>query len=200
MSGVPASASLLDVDVSHERLDQDEAESLHSTVACLLYLSLRVRPDTLVAVTFLCSRVDKSTKEGVRKLSKLLSYLSYTKDMGCRTGAGGDSIGLHVYCDASLAITPEAKSVGGVLVSLGRGPALCKCGRQKLVSRSSTEAELVSLSDGVSLALWTQQFLKEQGYEVVGSLYEDSLSTVKLAQVGRSTPDRTRHINTRYYL
>ena len=199
VSRVPASENLFDVDDSCQRLSQDEAEFFHSTVASLLYLSLRVRPDTLVAVTFLCSRVDKSTREDAKKLNKLLSYLNYTKDMGCRIGVGGDSVGLHVYCDASFAVTPEAKSVGGVFVSLGRGPVLCKCGRQKLVSRSSTEAELISLSDGVSVALWTQQFLKEQGYEVVGQLYEDNQSTMKLAQVGRSTSDRTRHINIRYY-
>ena len=70
---------------------------------------------------------------------------------------------------------------------------------KKLVTKSSTEAELVTLSDAVSMAAWAIQFLKCQGYDVRPNLFQDNLSTMALANNGRSTSDRTRHINIRYF-
>jgi len=111
----------------------------------------------------------------------MLNYLNFTRHLGCRPWDSDGTVGLHVYCDALFAVHPDAKSVGGVYASLGTGPIWCKCGKQKLVSRSSTEAELVALSDGVSLALWTKSFLEEQGYKVRGELYEDNQSTNEIS-------------------
>ena len=35
--------------------------------------------------------------------------------------------------------------------------------------------------------------------DTVGTVYEDSQSTTKVAEVAKSTLDRTRHINTGYF-
>ena len=69
----------------------------------------------------------------------------------------------------------------------------------------STEAELVTLSDAVSLAAYNYNvnFLKGQGYDVSATLMQDNMSTMKLAQNGRSTSDRTKHLKRRkssYYI
>ena len=68
-----------------------------------------------------------------------------------------------------------------------------------MVTKSSTEAELVTVSDAASMAAWTIQFLRGQGYTVRPNLFQDNLSTMALANNGRSTSDRTRHINIRYF-
>ena len=68
-----------------------------------------------------------------------------------------------------------------------------------MVTKSSTEAELVTLSDAAPTAAWTIQFLKGQGYTVRPNLFQDNLSTMALANNGRSNSDRTRHINIRYF-
>ena len=46
------------------------------------------------------------------------------------------------------------------------GPVLVKCAKKKIVVKSSTEAELVTLSDAASLAAYNINFLKGQGYKV----------------------------------
>jgi hypothetical protein len=75
-----------------------------------------------------------------------------------------------------------------------------KSSKQKLVSKSSTEAELIGLSDSFTQAIWTRDFLVEQGYQVgPATIYQDNKSTIALAEKGRSTSDRTRHIHIRYY-
>ena len=43
-------------------------------------------------------------------------------------------------------------------------------------------------------------FLVEQGYQIgPATVYQDNKSTIALAEKGRSTSDRTRHIHIRYY-
>jgi len=75
----------------------------------------------------------------------------------------------------------------------------CKCGKLRLVARSSTEAELIALSDATSVLLWSQQFLKFQGYDVVAELLEDNMPTINMMRNGRSMSDRTRHVDVKYF-
>ena len=73
--------------------------------------------------------------------------------------------------------------------------------KQKLNTRSSTEAELVGINDVLSMILWTWLFLEAQGYQVTDNvLHQDNESTIKLAKNGRrSSSKQTRHIEVRYY-
>ena len=55
--------------------------------------------------------------------------------------------------------------------------------KQKLNTRSSTEAELVGVNDVMSIVLWTRLFLEAQGFEVSDNiLFQDNESTIKLAK------------------
>ena len=80
------------------------------------------------------------------------------------------------------------------------GPVHAKSNKQKLVTKSSTEAELVSLSDNISQVILTRDFLMSQGYNMkAAAVYQDNMSTMALAEKGRSTAEKTRHINIRYF-
>ena len=89
---------------------------------------------------------------------------------------------------------------GGAL-SLGKGVITGISTRQKLTTRSSTEAELVAIDDCMSLILWTCYFLEAQGYGVDDAIiYQDNKSAILLEQNGRaSSTRRTRHLNIRYF-
>jgi len=83
---------------------------------------------------------------------------------------------------------------------LGKGAIHARSSKQKLVSKPSTEAELVALSDEASPVLWMRNFLELQGYQMQpATIYQDNMNTIALAEKGRSTSDRTRHINIRYF-
>jgi hypothetical protein len=72
--------------------------------------------------------------------------------------------------------------------------------KQKLVGRSSTESELIGISDGLCHGLWMRNLLKEQGYEMRSVvLYQDNTSTITLVNKGRSTSERTRHVDKKYF-
>jgi hypothetical protein len=88
-------------------------------------------------------------------------------------------------------------------MSLGHGMIFSKAVKQKLNAKSSTEAELIGVSDISSMIFWTYYFLLEQGYDIKGSnnqLMQDNTSAMKLEENGRlSSRSNTRHINIRYF-
>ena len=73
--------------------------------------------------------------------------------------------------------------------------------KQKLNTRSSTEAELVGVDDLIGKLLWVQEFLREQGYGMgAATLFQDNRSAILLETKGKaSSSKRTRHINIRYF-
>ena len=73
--------------------------------------------------------------------------------------------------------------------------------KQKIVFRSSTESELVALSDATSLAAYELQFMKSLGIKVTNAhlYHQDNTSTIRLAFNGKSCSDHTEHIKLRYF-
>jgi hypothetical protein len=87
-----------------------------------------------------------------------------------------------------------------VVIGIGKGPVYCKSSVQKLNTKSSTEAELVGLSDGSGQVLWTCNFLAGQGYDVQPAvIFQDNKSTIQLINNGQSNSERTRHIALRFF-
>jgi hypothetical protein len=104
------------------------------------------------------------------------------------------------YIDASHAVHDDHKGHTGTIISLGRGPIYAKSGAQRINSKSSTESELIGLSDSASQVIWTRNFLVSQGYSVKAStVYQDNTSCMSLVRNGKSNSERTKHIATRFY-
>ena len=84
---------------------------------------------------------------------------------------------------------------------MGHGSIYSNSLKQKLVARSSTEAELVGVHDILPQILWTRNFLILQGYPVQKNIvYQDNMSAMLLENNGRkSSTKRTKHIELRYF-
>ena len=183
-----------------EDLDKSMAETYHTFTAKGLYACKRARPDTQPAIAGLCTRVKKPTTGDWDKLLRYMKYLN---------GARNDKLilsadNIHVikwYVDAAFAVHPDFKSHSGGVMSFGGGAAISGSKKQKLNTRSSTEAELVGADDFSNLIFWTKLFLEEQGYAVDKNiLYQDNKSAIPLETNGkRSSSSRTRALNIRCF-
>ena len=93
------------------------------------------------------------------------------------------------------------KSQTGGAMSMGIGVVHAKCGKQKLTVKSSTESELVGVSEYIPYFIWLLYFMHEQGYTVEDSkLFQDNQSTILMLKNGRnSCTGNSRHINIRYF-
>jgi hypothetical protein len=181
-------------------LDKEQAKVFHTWVAKALFACKRARPDIHVAVTLLCTRVRDPNEDDWKKLIRLLEYINGTRDDVLTLSADD----LHVikwYVDASFAVHADFKSHTGAIMSYGNGAAMTMSRKQKLNTRSSTEAELVGVDDAVNMILWTKLFLSEQGYHVEkNTVYQDNKSAILLERNGKkSSSKRTRAINIRYF-
>ena len=195
----PAKSDLFQVRPDAEQLGDDQREQFHSTMAKIMYLAKRVRPDLLVAVAFLVRRVQSPDVDDWEKMCRLVKYIRSTQGL-CIQLSATDHISVTAYVDASFAVHPDYKSHTGSIITLGRGPVYAKSTVQKLNTVSSAESELVGLSDSTSQIIWTRQFLEGQGYNIgPAKIYEDNTSAIKLAENGRSNSSRTRHIAIRFF-
>ena len=63
---------------------------------------------------------------------------------------GQQNLSILAYVDASYGVHKDLKSHTGCVIGIGHGPVYSKSTGQKLNTKSSTEAELVALSDSTS--------------------------------------------------
>jgi uncharacterized protein YeaC (DUF1315 family) len=204
MSGTvntPAANHLFEVNPQGVKLDKDKAEFFHTQVAKLLYLCKRARPDIHTAVAFLTTRVTAPDTDDYGKLRRCMRYLRGTKDLPLTLVTPPGPINITWSVDASFAVHPDMKSHTGATLSLGSGVLYSMSTRQKLNTKSSTEAELVGVDDAMSAVTWTRNFIEAQG-QIVNSntVLQDNQSAILLEKNGmKSSGKRTRHINIRYF-
>jgi len=155
----PAADHLFEVNQNCNELGDNKREEFHTTVTNALFSCKRSRPDLQPAGPFFCTRVQSPDEDDWKKLLRLLKYLEQTVDDELTLGADeGDVLSTRCYPDAAFDVHAAMKSHAGNIQTLGRGAANTISSKQKLNTKSSTEAELAAAYDSVPLALWTRHF------------------------------------------
>jgi hypothetical protein len=134
---------------------------------------------------FLTTRVSGPTEEDQKKLDRLLRYLNGTQELGVCLQADTELVTIRAFIDASFAVHPEMRSHTGSIITLGGGALHVKSAKQKLTAKSSTEAELIALSDALGQVIWTRNFLRAQGFDMgPATVFQDNLSTIHMVKNG----------------
>jgi hypothetical protein len=200
-AATPAANHLFRVDDENAApLDKNTADLFVHLTMQLLFLSQRARPDIRTAISFLCGRIQNPNDHDYKKLARVMKYLQSTIDLPLVLSADGTGVP-RWHIDASYAVHADMKSHTGGAMTLGKGLVYSTSVKQKLMTRSSTEAEVVAVHDVMPQMLWTAYFLKGQGIHVPDSiLYQDNMSAMLLEKNGRaSASKRSRHMNIRYF-
>ena len=202
LTGVPLSPGapyLLDRTPDSSLLNARDAKIFHTDVATALYLANRTKPTITLVISELCKRVKAPTTEDDKKLDRLICYLRATRDVPLRLGCTMPPR-VTVSIDAAFANREEMKSTSGMCVTLGVGHFISSSKVQKLNSKSSTEAEIIAVSDGMNIPLWLADFIAHQGYKPQPvRLEQDNQSCIALLNKGRSTAETTRFIAIRKF-
>ena len=200
LAKTPAGPHLFEVNNACTKLNEEDRKIFHSITAKLLFVAKRARPDIQVPIAFLTSRVTKADKDDWKKLKRLLEYLHSTTNMALTISIDNLSI-IKTWVDAAYALHADMRSHTGGTIMMGKGILYRKSSKQKINTKSSTEAELVGASDFLSQTIWTRNIIEAQGHTVSSSdYYQDNMSAMKMEQNGRSSAGQhSRHINIRYF-
>ena len=83
---------------------------------------------------------------------------------------GWDGTGkIYWYVDASFAVHDNMQSHTGTMMTFGMGAAISMSTKEKLDTKSLTEAELVGVDDMIPFNIWCKYFLQEQGYHTTNT-------------------------------
>lgn len=200
-SNSPAATDLFDIDTDSPLLKEEEKHWFHSFVHRVMYLANRINGECLVACSFLSSRTQFPTVQDMEKLKRLLRYLNANPTLVLTLYMTSVTPAVVLqYTDASYGVHSDGKSHSGSCISLGFGAIHARSVKQKINTKSSTESELVALSDEASRGLWCKHFLEEQEIRVPQvTQFQDNMSAMMLATKGMATAHRSRHIKVRYF-
>ena len=157
----PGNNQLFKVNDDSPRVLQKDMDLFYCHVARLLFASKRARLDIQVCVAFLCTQVKSPTKQDYKKLKRVISYLQETVHLPLVIGA--DNRGTLTWnINVLFAIHSDCKSHTGACLTLGYGSVLSISVKQKINSKSSTEAELVGVDDTMTFIIWMKHFFESQ--------------------------------------
>jgi hypothetical protein len=170
----PATSNLFRVRNHNEikKISVNQAKIFHSTVAKLLFLAKRGRPDVLLAVSFLTTRVKSPDEDDWKKLLRVLSYLKHTNDLTL-TITCKKLENLTWYIDGSYATHEDMRGQNGATLMIGDTTVLTRSNKQKVNTRSSTESELIAIDDALPTVQWAKKFMFVQGYDLETIIKED---------------------------
>ena len=130
----------------------------------------------------------------------MMKYLNRTQDMKL-TMSAENLWSIKWYVNASFTVHPDFRSQTQGTMTFRKGAVQSLSKKQKLNTRSSTEADLVGADDVTTQILWTKHSMEAQGYmieEII--LYQDNKSTILLQENGRkSAGKQSRALNVRYF-
>jgi hypothetical protein len=196
----PAANHLFMINANPVVLCEEDKQYFHTMTAKILWVAKRAKPDLQQAIAFLTTRVQSPDQDDYKKLARVVRFLRATADDPLTLEADATHV-VKWWVDASYGVHPDMKSHTGGTMTMGKGSVYSTSVRQRLNTKSSTEAELVGVDDVMPQVLWTKYFLEAQGYRVDGTdVFQDNQSCILLAKNGRaSSGKRTRHINIRYF-
>ncbi|UYV77084.1 hypothetical protein LAZ67_14003178 [Cordylochernes scorpioides] len=182
-----------------------EAEILENVpfreaIGSLMHLSCLTRPDITFALNKVSQKLAAPTKYDWEAVKRIFKYLVGTTEYGIMYQKGHKVGVLESFSDADFAGDPETRrSTSGVVCKLAGGAISWLSQKQRSVSLSTTEAELVAASNTAKEVIWLNRLFSE-----ISPLKEQPIIKVDKASIIKliKNPEfhkRTKHIEVRHY-
>jgi len=167
---------------------QANAQDIHAyqtRIGSAIYATTITRADSALGSNTLAGFMLNPSPTQARAIDQLVKYLYDTRFLAIEySSAQFDSIEPEFRCstDAAFGDIPDTrKSTEGYLFKLFGSPIDWKSTKQKLVTKSSTEAELVALSHASTEIYWWRRFFTQINLELEDYQVEcDNQQTIRL--------------------
>ena len=173
-------------------------KTYQKAIGSLLFLSLHTRPDISAAVSILSQKVSKPSIKDWEEVKRLIKYLKGTKNFKLVFDQPQNLNHISAFSDADWGSNPsDRKSISGFAIKIGNNIIDWKSKRQSVTALSTTEAELISLSETCRELEWLINVVHDFFVnDIKVTLYEDNQSTIKIA-LSEGQNQRTKHISIR---
>jgi hypothetical protein len=186
----------------HEK--QAEPHIVHSyqrKVGSLMYAAVSTRIDVSFAVSRLSRFLTNPSPAHHRAADRVLHYLKKNQHLALQLGGGE---GFRVASDASFADNSiDRKSSQAYVMTLFGGVTGWQANKQDTVTTSTTEAELLALSQAAKEGLYVQRLLKELNVNVATAplrLECDNKQTIGLIEKDIATlKTKLRHVDIHHH-
>jgi hypothetical protein len=112
----------------------------------------------------------------------------------------GHAAGEEALIDAAYGVHTDGVSRTGIMLFILGVCVGAWTHKQKIVTKSSTESELVGLTDGCGHVIWMRNWLIQQGYPPDPiTIYQDNRGVIDLMNGNLVPSQRTKHLNIRYF-
>ena len=172
----------------------------------------KTKPEILLAVSYLSSRVTKVTPRDWIHLHRLMGYINFTKSH--KLTLAPKSLNVVGWTDASYAVHPECAGQSGIVCGLGdndesninSSPNVqslfhASTNKQKFIHSSSAGAELDAQVEGIKYMVWAREVMKQLGFEQKGPsvLFQDNKSAIIMGNDGKGSFKNSKHMHVRLF-
>ena len=180
MPRTPLFSELLAAEDSHQATAQ-QILAYQQRVGSLNFAAAITRPDIAHATSKLASFLRNPTAEHLAAADRTLQYLCSTRTYAIEFSGENDAQIFKCASDAAYADDPiSRRSSDGFLFQLYGGAIDWRAGKQKTVTTSSTEAELLSLSTAAREVIWWRRFFANIKFDTqqTTQIHCDNLQTI----------------------
>jgi len=189
----------------HLRNDEElgEVRDYQRKIGSIMFAMVYSRPDICFTMSKLSQYMSNPSVHHEAAVKHLLRYLRATKAFRiCYKAQKSKPTQIIGYSDSDFAADKDdRRSVSGFVFKFAGGPISWASRKQKSVTTSTAEAELMALVPATKHAIWLSKFLNEIGRsEFVGTngrsviMNEDNQAAIKMVKNNQIT-ERSKHVD-----
>ncbi|KAL9572097.1 hypothetical protein ACKAV7_003814 [Fusarium commune] len=182
---------------NQEKADQHTTNWYKRVIGSILYASVISRPDIAFAISRLSRFMNNPSEKHVEAANRVLNYLHATRFYGLQFSPEGAFV---VHSDASFADnTLDRRSSQGYAMKVYGGLVGWRANKQDTVTTSTTEAELLALSQAAKEGIFQQRLLQSLHDELRNAdlhLVCDNRQTIRLLETPlQKLKTKLRHVD-----
>ena len=196
---VPPTPMSTDPLIKHE--GQTTPQDIHlyqQKVGSLLYITTITRPDAAKAASKLSEFLINPSPRHLEAVDRAISYLYGTRHLAIQYGPTYSQKAFTCSSDAAFSDNQDRKSSDGYLFSLFGGPIDWRAGKQKTVTTSSTEAELLGLTQTSKETYWWTRLFKGLGLDLEQDIAIQCDNTQTIDLLTKNAPElstKLKHVD-----